>query len=370
MPQVATLAGACIAAEIRARGPMTFARFMEIVLYGEHGYYTNLPDPRTDYATSPQMHTAFGAMIAKWLLIAWQALDEPDTFDVVEIGAGDGRLSQGILDTLSANSETADDAAIRFERAIRYRALDIRPRGIASDIAELRDSAPIVGCVISNELLDAFPAHRFQKSNGELLESYVDMDADDGFKFVEREVSTSRITERVGDVLSTLPDGYVGEVNLGIDEWASDVGKLVEHGYVLTIDYGHGRDLLYHPERVGGSLRCYRDHVLGQNPFRDIGLQDLTTHVDFTAVDDALARVGFAEMMPLQSQRKFLFDLGIEELMRQLRIILSKSRTDSEIQTLSSELQALNSLVDLRGLGSFKVTQHGKGAPSFSLPYD
>ena len=370
MPPVTTPAGDCVEAEVRAHGPITFARFMEIALYSQHGYYTSSLDPSTDYATSPQMHRKFGALIAKWLFKSWQALEEPRVFDVVELGAGNGRLSEDIADAVSSEMDVSREVAARFRSAFRYRAFDRSPRGAVCDIAMLKEVGPIVGCVISNELIDAFPAHRFVVRDGARLESFVDIDADGQPKFVEDQVSTPEITDRVGGLVSVLPNGYVGEVNLGIHDWASDVSKLLRCGYVLTIDYGHERDLLYHPERVGGSLRCYREHVLGQNPFRDIGLQDLTTHVDFTAVNGALDRVGIHEMSPLQTQRNFLFDLGIGEHIRQLRLELSRCIDDSGAQMLMFELRALNSLVDTRGLGNFKVAQHVKDARRFVLPYD
>ena len=147
--------------------------------------------------------------------------------------------------------------------------------------------------MISNELLDAFPAHVFTVRNRKVLECYVGVGDAGELAFVEGEASSDEIMYRVADFVSIMPDGYRGEVNLRLNAWAKRVAEVLERGHVLTIDYGHERDMLYHPLRHEGSLRCYRDHVLGQNPFRNIGLQDMTTHVDFTAVNDVLKRDWF-----------------------------------------------------------------------------
>ena len=366
MPEESTPAHQIIEAEIRAKGPITFARFMEIALYGEHGYYTALANAGADYATSPQMHPAFGALIAGYLFKTWEALGEPATFDVVELGAGDGGLALDILDAVESGQSVSDQVD-RFGEALRYHAFDLRPRGSVRGIDELSELGSIVGCVISNELLDAFPAHAFTVRDGEVLECFVGIGGDGELAFVEGDVSSDEIVDRVGEYTSILPEGYRGEVNFGIETWANSLAGLLKSGYVLTIDYGYERDTLYHPARREGSLRCYRDHVLGQNPFRDVGLQDMTAHVDFTAVREELREVGLREVSPLLMQRDFLFDLGIGEYVRQVRRELVKSVAEVEVHRLTSELRGLNSLVDSRGLGDFRVSQFGVDAPSIEI---
>ena len=366
MPEEFTPARQILEAEIRANGPITFARFMEIALYGEHGYYTTSVTAGADYATSPQMHPGFGSLIAGYLFKAWQSLGEPATFDVVDLGAGDGGLALDILDAIQSGQDSVDQAD-RFAEALRYHAFDLRPRGSVRDTGELKQFKSAVGCVISNELLDAFPAHMFTVRDGRVLERYVGLGDNGDLAFVEGEASSDEIAGRVGEYTSILPEGYRGEVNLRIGEWVGNVVSLLQSGYVLTIDYGYERHTLYHPTRYEGSLRCYRDHVLGQNPFRDVGLQDITTHVDFSAVRDELRDAGLKEVSPLLTQRDFLFDLGISEYFRQVRRDLVKSVVEVEVRRLTSELRGLNSLVDSRGLGDFRVSQFGVDAPSIEL---
>ena len=366
MPDEITPARQIVESDIRANGPITFARFMEIALYGEHGYYTSSVSAGADYATSPQMHPAFGALIAGYLLKAWETLGEPGMFDVVELGAGDGALAQDVQDAVARVRESNDRRA-QFSEALRYYAFDIRPRGSARDVGELPRLKPVVGCVISNELLDAFPAHVFTVRNRKVLECYVGFGDTGELAFVEGEPSSYEIVDRVGDFVSRLPDGYRGEVNLRLDAWAECVAGMLGRGYVLTIDYGHERDNLYHRLRYEGSLRCYRDHVLGQNPFRDIGLQDITSHVDFTAVDEVLNAVGFERKTELKSQRDFLFDLGIGEYLRRVREALVSRQREMDVGLQNRELRSLNSLVDTRGLGNFRVAQHRRGAQEIDL---
>ncbi len=366
MPEETTPARQIVEVEIRAKGPITFARFMEIALYGEHGYYTASVTAGADYATSPQMHPAFGALIAGYLFKAWQELGEPGAFDVVELGAGDGGLARDILDAVESGKDSGDQVEL-FGEALGYHAFDLQPRGDVRGVDDLRQLEAVVGCVISNELLDAFPAHVFTIRNGKVVECYVGLGDTGELEFIEGEVSNVEIMDRVGGFASVVPEGYRGEVNLGIEAWANSVASLLGRGYVLTIDYGNDRETLYHPARYGGSLRCYRAHVLGQNPFRDVGLQDMTTHVDFTAVGEALDAAGFESMGGLRTQRDLLFDLGIDQYLRQVRGALVSGRYGEDESDWVPELRALNALVDIRGLGDFRVAKYHRNAPEVDL---
>ena len=274
---------------------------------------------------------------------------------------------RGTFSMLVESGRDSGDQVERFGDALKYRAYDLRPRDDVRSVEEVPHLSSVVGCVISNELLDAFPAHAFTVREGGVLERYVDLDDAGGLVFVEGEASDVAIVDRVGEYASVLPEGYRGEVNLGIEAWATRVAGLLQSGYVLTIDYGYPRNMLYHPMRYEGSLRCYRDHALGQDPFRDLGLQDMTAHVDFNAVDEELERVGFESMGGLMTQREFLFDLGIGEHLRSVRKALVLGRRDGDVSQWLPVLRALNALVDTRGLGEFRVVQHQRRAPTVDL---
>lgn len=372
--QGASLLHSEIEAEVRVAGQITFARFMELALYSENGYYSARESATSDYSTSPQVHPAFGSLIAKNLIYMWERLGSPDQFSVVEIGAGDGTLMLDICEAIDSIPEPSE-SLVRFQRALTYDAYDLTSP--SSSTASSQTITPTVkhidlihatepisdGCVLSNELIDAFPVNIFVIRNGHVLELYVTIDDLGNFIFTEDMPSSHQITDRVGDIAHNLPDGYRGEVNLGIARWADTVARLLKSGYVMTIDYGYPRGLLYHPDRFEGSLRCYRNHVLTQNPLRDIGYQDITAHVDFTEVDAELSSRGFENAAPPQYQRHFLYHQGIGDYLAETRRRLRDARTDADIRRYESNFRALNALIDPRALGSFYVAQHRIDAP-------
>ena len=294
---------------IESDGPITFAEFMNEALYDDDGGYYTRPrlirpiSPEGDYFTSPSSHPAFGALIAVQLRDFWELLGQPDVFEAVELGSGDGTLAQDVVDY--ARLLGGD-----FSETLSYTEFD-RSTSDPSDLP-----VGITGCVVSNELLDAFPVHRFLVDGKEILELYVGVE---NGVLVESAgpVSSPEIAERVAPFVSDLPDGYRGEVNLGLRAWADRVAVILERGYVLTIDYGETAPELYRPGRSEGSLRAYYRHTLSQNPFQHVGDQDLTAHVDFSAVDAELARTGF-KALGMTTQTAFLDRLGIRTLLAHL----------------------------------------------------
>jgi SAM-dependent MidA family methyltransferase len=329
---------------IESDGPITFAEFMEEALYGDGGYYTrprpvSPVSPDGDYFTSPSSHPGFGALIALQLRDFWGLLGKPGVFDAVELGSGDGTLARDVV----AYTGLLGGA---FNDALRYTEFDRS----ASGSAPL--PAGVTGCVLSNELLDAFPVHRFAVDGGELLELYVAVE-DGVLTESPRPVSDPEIAGRVAPFIAELPDGYRGEVNLGLGAWSEHVAGILERGYVLTIDYGGTARELYRHGRSEGSLRAYYRHTLSQNPFRHIGDQDLTAHVDFSAVDLELSRVGF-DALGITTQTAFLDRLGIRTFLARLpELGLSASEVERNRMPLLW-------LARPDGLGRFKVAIHSR----------
>ncbi len=359
-----------IEAEIRAYGKITFARFMHLALYSAGGYYRTVAVKRRDYATSPQVHPAFGALIARCLFDMWRKLGEPTRFRVIELGAGDGCLAQDIAEA-AASASSLSMACESFARAIRYEAFDAAPRSVVSNAAAsvrsnvmLDEDSVRADCVLSNELLDAFPVHKFEVWSGKVRELFVTLDSGGDFMYAADHPSTPELQSRLEGIVQRLPEGYRGEVNLGIADWAKTLSRILRRGYVLTIDYGAYRHVLYHPMRNDGSLRCYRNHVLGQNPFRAIGDQDITAHVDFTELDAQLSASGFERADDTQTQRDFLYRLGIGDYLMTARTQRIKARRENDFRFSQATLRSLNALVDPRGLGSFIVAQHRIDAPA------
>ena len=362
--QAATPAHREVVELIRSGGPIPFARFMQAALYGQHGYYTTPRDRRADYLTSPQTHPEFGACVARCLERMWTAMGRPKTFAVAEIGAGDGALMRDVL----AYARDGGNVADGFAEALDYKAFDLCPlHDGVSDAIETVDAlytaAGKFQCVLSNELLDAFPGHRFTIIGGEMLELLVDVDDDGMLREVARGPMPPGIAERLGHPLTAYPDGYIGEVCVGISDWVEDIARVVRRGYVLTVDYGHPREALYHPERVGGTLRCYSAHVLGADPFRRVGEQDITAHVDFTHLQQCLASHGIEPSAPLMGQADFLELHGYDHALREARRDLLGARDASEVGTMQRELESLRALSDPRSLGAFLVAIHGIGVP-------
>ncbi|MDA0676872.1 MAG: SAM-dependent methyltransferase [Chloroflexi bacterium] len=352
---------------IARRGRITFAEFMRLTLYGPGGYYTSGSpiSAAGDYFTSPSAHPAFGALITVQLRDMWQMLGSPDTFTVVEEAAGNGGLAADI-------TEYAVRLDKEFASALDYRALDISPPPRQHFPVAPRDRRPagITGCLLSNELLDAMPVHRFEVSNGEVQEIFIGLN-DDHLVELLHAPSSPEIADRVQPFLSVLPDGYRGEVNTGLARWAAQQAETLDTGWLLAVDYGFDRHTLYKPERMGGSLRCYNQHTLGQDPLRDIGRQDITAHVDFTAVDESLKTNGFKRTGTV-IQRDFLANLGMTSLMQKLQ------ETAMPLTVRRKQEAGMQSLVDPAGMGGFLVAAYGRNAPQEPLrgvygpqnPYD
>ncbi len=341
-------------------GPITFEAFMDAALYDEeHGYYPcRRRQPGStpvgtdgDYFTSPVSHPAFGALLALQLDEMWRVTGSPETFTVVEMGAGSGTLGSDI-------SEYVQNELPEFSKAIAYISTDLVPPSESESVKE-NAALPlgVTGCVISNELLDAFAVNRFIVQGGEVRESFVDYKEG---QFVESlgDVSDPEVTARIEPFLGSLPEGYRGEVNLRLGYWADSVAATLERGYVITIDYGYDRPELYKPSRVEGSLRCYYQHTLGQNPLSRIGRQDITAHVDFTTVDHMLTVMGLGRVGK-PSQQEFLSNVGIDGFLSDIgerAVNQELTRTESE-----EDLAGIGALIDPEGLGRFRVAVHSRG---------
>lgn len=371
-----------IADEIRASGPMTFARFMELALYDpEAGYYASGatgPGRHGDFLTAPEGHPIFGWSLARHLEAVWTALDRPARFVVREHGAGTGALAAGILDGLRRSGSSLLDA-------IAYQAADVAPARLDALAARLAETGlgsyleaptatPAPGVILANELLDALPVHRVEGGpDGGLLENYVTLlgDAPSGaggssgagpepvFATIAAAPSSPALAARLAAEGVTLEPGQQAEICLAIDDWVDAAVAPLEVGELLLIDYGYRAAELYTLAR-GSTLRAYHRHRVHADPFVAIGRQDLTAHVDLTAVERAAGAAGL-EPIGRTTQGPFLGDLGVGELLVALQ-------TDPA-STLQSYLEARSALVrmlDPRATGAFAVLAFGRGLPAES----
>ena len=345
---------------IRTEGRISFADFMDMVLYDpEGGYYANrlrLADS-LDYFTSPTAHPCFGALLAVQLERMWEILGRPDLFHAVEMGAGTGLLARDVTQYASGLS---DD----FARSLRYLAIDRYPswdsdlvEAIASDRVPLDG---VVGCFLSNELVDAFPVHRFRVDGGHLKEVFVGLDEEGELTELMGEPSTDMLRHRVGARLRSLPDGFCGEVNRGIGELMRDVAGALDRGFVVTIDYGEESDLLNSAASARGTVQTYYRHTQGGSPYRRIGRQDITAHVDFTVMMDEGRESGLSTLSYV-TQRRLLERLGIGRMLERLRT------ADLPQRERDANRLAMMELIRPDGLGGFKVLIQEKGTGVVSL---
>lgn len=340
---------------IACQGPLTFAQFMELVLYWPHGgYYAQPQRYPGDYFTAPDAHPAFGALLSLQLEEMWHLLGSPSSFAVVEQAAGSGLLARDIL-------RYAHQLEPRFRKAMRYIAIDrFQGAPMSGDSpheyiqsAGLPVKEGINGCLFSNELLDALPVHRVTLRNGRLQEIYVTMHEGAFLEAID-DPSTSLLAARLEEEGVALAEGQRAEVCLALEPWMQEVAACLKRGFLLTIDYGHTAKTLYSPERFHGSLRCYYQHTLASNPYIRVGAQDITAHADFTAVDTLGKRYGLATH-GLQSQAAFLKNLGLEAFQGKL------AASELNQQERDANRMAMLELGRPGGMGDFKVLVQTKG---------
>jgi SAM-dependent MidA family methyltransferase len=352
-------------------GPITFRDFMEAALYHpKHGYYSTSAGATGrggDYVTSPEVHPVFGALVGRTLLEMWERTDRPARFDVVEQGGGTGTLARDIH-AWAHRAEPAFAAALRYTLVDRSAAMRSAQERTLADL-DLRkgavawsDELPagIEGCVLSNELVDAFPVHRVVHHGAELQEVYVDaMPGRAVPRFIDKPgpLSTPALRSYFDDLALLPGDGCYAEVNLDAIVWVRNVAASITRGYVLTFDYGYDAPELYAPWRKDGTLLCFYHQSASSDPYQRIGKQDMTSSVDFTTLRRAGEEAGLATIA-MTDQASFLVRLGIGE---------GVGAAQGEMEEYFARRKVLMDLIDHARLGRIKVLLQGKGVPQTPL---
>ena len=353
---------------------------MNLALYHpEYGYYsqkaTNL-GKEGDFFTSVHLGADFGEMLAIQFFQMWEILGKPISFDLIEMGAGQGHLAADILNYIKQNYSN-------FFKALKYIIVEKSPglkqlqqqrlKEFEVNWCNLEDipNNSITGCFFSNELVDAFPVHQFILENGELREIYVTKEQrkietstpstpsspSNIFTEVTEKPSTPELVNYLNKLsidIDKYPSGYRSEINLAALEWLSVVENRLQRGYVLTIDYGYTQNRYYNPRRDRGTLQCYTRHHRHNDPYINIGQQDITAHVDFTALEKNGDRIGL-QKVGLTQQGLFLMALGLGERLATL------SQSKLPLSTLLQRRDSLHQLLDPLGLGGFHVLAQAKG---------
>jgi SAM-dependent MidA family methyltransferase len=354
---------AILATRIRAGGPIPFAEFMRECLYHpEHGYYSRLRTrPHVDYYTSVDVHAIFGRLIARQLAEMWDLLGSPQPFLAVESGAAVGQLAANILD-FASRELPAFYAATRYiavEHSAERRAEQAAALALHIARGRVSSSAAIpgeirAGCIFSNELLDALPTHRVVMEGSNLREVYVGIE--DG-KFIEvlGELSTPAIQQYFREQGIAFQEGQQAEACLDACRWIEDVGHAIGQGFVMTIDYGHEARALYDERYNRGTLLAYSGHKVTEDVLDAPGGQDLTSHVNFTALQMWGRRAGL-QRTGLVTQSQFLVALGKANEFADLY-----EPGQSEVEKLRARL-LLKNLIHPEGLGEkFQVLIQHKG---------
>jgi SAM-dependent MidA family methyltransferase len=395
-----------IAERIEREGPLTFADYMRMALYEpDYGYYVTGSAKMGwagDYYTSTDVSVLFAHCIGRQLMQMWEQLGRPDPFTVLEQGAGRGDLASqvrswaaqeacefeaalvyhttdiyGGMDALNLHAMTAvqaeqvmDGREAQGEHEVQN-AHETRHRRKEQDRCKARSlRGPHV--ILANELLDAFPVHVVEKRGETLQEIYVDV-REGKLCEVWREIASEEVASYLDNYKipwRTYRDGWRAEINLDAVRWVEQVVRLLvgpnprrkRRGFLLTIDYGDIARELYTPYRRRGTLASYFKHQFTEQPLARPGAQDLTAHVNFTALVRAGRQHGLRLGM-LTTQRQWLTDLGIYEELERVRrdefAIVDQARASDEGQVALLKWydlrQRVMALTARSGMGDFKV---------------
>jgi SAM-dependent MidA family methyltransferase len=368
---------AVIRAEIDAAGGrIPFARFMELALYHPAwGYYVSpvrRPGRPGDFLTAPETHPFFGITLARQIAECWERLDRPNPFVVREYGSGIGALAWDVIAGLS--KETPECRA-----ALQYRLVETNPHRLAQSLAGFAeagigdvvrseeispgaDPEPVTGVMIANEVADAFAVHRLIWRDGRLREGWV-VWSGDGFAEEEGDLSPEVAAVDPEGMLRqngiTLNAGDRIEISPAAADWFASAARGVRRGYVIVIDYGYPAAELYRAHRLAGTVRAHRAHTVTDDPFAQVGDQDLTAHVDFSALRRAGENAGLT-FAGQTNQGAFLASLEMGNLL----VALGKDPQTSLPEYLAAQAATLR-LIDPGGMGRFGVLIMARDAPVF-----
>lgn len=351
-----------ITEEIRAVGPITFARFMELALYHpEYGYYGSgraVIGKRGDFYTSSHATAVYGRMVSEVAVALSSTIDKGCFF--IEMGAGEGLFARDFLGHLGRYHKGHGIKYVIIENSPGMEKKQREQLGeYANGITWYREVEELPGAVdgifFSNELLDAFPFHMVKQEADALKEVYI---ASHGGGLTNElgDLSTGLIPRYFNRLQLRLEPGMATEVNLNALEWVRQVSRKLGKGYVITVDYGYPAREYYSPTRPKGTFLCYHEHKTSDNPLKHIGEQDITAHVDFTSVSMVGKNEGLDTLL-YTYQSPFLIRAA-----SMLEAALSGSDEGAEQEEMAAVASGIRNLIHPELLGStFMVLVQGKG---------
>lgn len=355
-----------IADRIRAKGRIPFSDYMAACLYEPGlGYYTS-PGRKVgtegDFYTSITVHATFGRVLGREIAAMWRSMNCPSCFTLMEVGAGHGRLACDIMGFLAerhpecyaATKLVLVEQEPSLAEAQAALLADHRDRLSWLTPAELQDFR-FSGVLYSNELLDAMPVHRVLMTPTGLKEIYVALDGDQ-FQDQADSPSTPEIEEYLRCYGIPLHPGQEAEVSLAGLAWFETAAAALEHGFLLTVDYGWPKADLYSPQRNLGTLLCYYKHTVEDNPYQRVGQQDITSHVNFSALIERGEELGLQTLW-FGEQSRFLLAAGIVEELEEI-----EASDLSEKEKLRLRLIIKRLIMPEGGMGdTFRVLVQARG---------
>ena len=342
--------------EIRKTGPMSFARFMELALHHpEHGYYARGPERLGrggDFFTASDVGATFGACLSRQLVEMDALLGRPAVFHYVEHGAGRGLLARDVEDALGAK---APDLARRFEAVLVDTSSGMRAAAVEKLPAARFEAAGLAtpagaGCVVAVELLDALPVHRVRRRGDALVEVLVALEGD---RLVEAEGDPSDDLRVWADAYGAAPeDGDEAEACLVLGPTLAGLAASIDRGFLAIVDYGHEAKHLFSPAHRRGTLMAYHRHRANEDYLERVGEQDLTAHVNLTALRQEAKALGL-HVAGITTQDRFLIANGILDGL--------DTEDGGPVAATKRRLQA-KQLIHPDGMGrTFKVAVFSKG---------
>jgi len=321
-----------IAQEIAARGGwISFARYMELALQAYYSGGAPKFGPGGDFVTAPELGTLFGRTLARGLPFR----------RILELGAGSGKLAQTLLQELDCEYFILETSAALRERqrerlGARVTFLDRLPERFR-------------GLILANEVADALPVHLVAWTAQGIMERGVRLDAG-AFAWEDRPAAGELLKEAEK---IAVPVPYLSEIGLAARAWMRSLADSLEEGLILVIDYGFPRREFYHPQRRTGTLMCHHRHRAHADPFAHPGEEDITAHVDFSALAEAALEAG-ARVLGYATQAQFLVNCGITDVLEQ-----ANAENALHYAPIASQAQKLLSPAEMGEL--FKVLAVGRG---------
>jgi SAM-dependent MidA family methyltransferase len=330
-----------------AGGWIDFETFMDLALYAPGlGYYSAGAAKfgrAGDFVTAPEMSDLFSRCVARQCA---ECLEELGGGDILELGAGTGRMAATVLSALEERNtlpqryailEVSGDLRARQQDQIARLPGNLRERVIW---LERCPEEPLTGVVLANEVLDALACQRFvvhpHAARSEVGQLGVGIDRNDALIELERPADVqlgAAVSGLIAELPQSLPDGYRSECCLRVAPWVAALSDVLARGVVLLFDYGLPRAHYYHPDRRDGTLRCHFKQRAHADPLTRVGLQDISAWVDFTRVAEAAAAARL-DVRGFATQAAFLLGTGIEALLAEPQGAVDRARLAGEARRL------------------------------------